>query len=120
MEIKKTGLRLRAKEQIQKFHRVSSFKPEYCDLLVEHMSKGLSFNAFAGVIKVSQAVLYKWSKKYPEFQDARNRGDAAALLHWEKVGRAGMMGKVPNFNAAVYIFSMKNKFDWTDKVDHRA
>lgn len=116
-DIKKTGLRLRAKEQIHRFHTISRYRPEYCDMLVEHMGNGLSFNAFAGVIKVSQGTLYKWSKKHPEFAEARTRGDAAALLYWEQCGKSGMLGEIKNFNPSVYIFSMKNKFDWTDRPE---
>jgi hypothetical protein len=32
-----------------------------------------------------------------------------------KIGIAGVLGKIPNFNSAAWIFNMKNRFKWTDR-----
>lgn len=34
---------------------------------------------------------------------------------WENIGMKGMKGEIPNFNSTVWIFNMKNRFNWTDK-----
>ena len=46
-----------------------------------------------------------------------NRLAARAAVHsaWEKAGRKGMLTK--GFNAAVWIFNMKNRCGWTDRAD---
>jgi len=95
----------------------TKYKPEYCEMLVEHMLDGLSFDSFAGVIGVNSDTLHEWKRVHPEFSVAKTHGHAKAMLWWEKLGRAAAAGKVPNFNAAVFIFSMKNKFGWRDRID---
>lgn len=104
--------------------RPTAYDPKYCDELVAHMAGGLSFESFAGTISVGRATLYNWTKAHAEFLDAKNIGTERSRLWWEKVGRAAASGqKVPgfdhkHFNPAVYIFTMKNCFKWTDRVEH--
>lgn len=44
------------------------------------------------------------------------------LHEWEKIGLFGAKGEIEGFNAASWIFNMKNRFreDWRDKqeTDH--
>jgi transposase len=54
--------------------RPTSYKPEYCEMLVEHMAQGLSFESFAAVTDTWKAALYDWVKTYPEFSNAKQRG----------------------------------------------
>lgn len=51
--------------------RKSKFKKEYCDMLIEHMKLGKSFETFAGKIRVSRRTLYDWVESYPEFKEAK-------------------------------------------------
>lgn len=41
------------------------------------------------------------------------------LMTWEKIGIDGAKGKLDGFNAASWIFNMKNRFkdDWRDKQE---
>lgn len=98
--------------------RPSKYKPEYCEKLVEHMSAGYAFESFSATIGVHRDTLYEWEKVHPEFSEAKKKGTEASFLWWEKLGMAGAVGKVKNFNAAVWIFSMKNKFGYRDKHEH--
>lgn len=96
--------------------RPSSFKPEFCEQLVAHMSEGLSFETFGAVIDVAEKTLYNWTEKYPEFLQAKEKGFLANKYFWERAGINGMKaGK--DFNAVVWIFNMKNRFRWRDQVD---
>lgn len=97
--------------------RPTKYKHEYCDMLVEHMSKGLSFESFAATIQVHDGTLRDWEAKFPEFAVAKKNGYAHCRIYWEKVGAGGMLGKIPGFNATVWIFSMKNRFRWADRVE---
>lgn len=101
------------------------FKDEYCDKLIEHMSEGMSFESFAGVIGVGRETLYKWVGKedpktsedkarHPEFKDARKIAIEQCLLYWENEGKKGMWGG-KNFNPSVWIFNMRNRFGWRDE-----
>ena len=97
--------------------RPTKYKPEYCELLIEHMKSGLSFEAFAGVVGVWKDVLYDWVAKFPEFSDAKKLASSANLLTLEKIGHAGMVGKIPGFNLGAWCFKMKNMHGWRDRVE---
>lgn len=105
----------------------TKYKKQYCQELVEHMRDGYSFHSFAGKIGVGARTLFDWLDKYPDFQDAKDQGEHACLLFWEKTGIAGMFGKTfknrdgkefkVNVNPAIWIFNMKARFakhGWRD------
>lgn len=100
--------------------RPTKYDPKYCDMLVDHCKKGLSFEAFAGLIGISRSTLYRWIEENPEFSDTKERADSAVLYAMETLGMAGTAGKVKNFNVVGWIFQMKNKCKWTDRkeLDH--
>lgn len=95
--------------------RPSKYKKEYGAQLITHMTTGLSFESFGGVVGVNRDTLYAWAERHREFSDAKKRGEAVSRLFWEKMGIMGMTGKVKGFNVAAWIFSMKNRFSWRDK-----
>jgi hypothetical protein len=97
--------------------RPTNYKPEYCDLVVEHMSQGLSFETFGHVVKAHKQTLYEWTEKFQEFGDAKKRGELASQIFWERIGIAGTTGKLKNFNAASWIFNMRNRFGWRNDPD---
>lgn len=109
--------------------RPTSYKSEYCDLLIKHMAKGLSFEAFAGRVGVSRRVLYDWLKAHEEFLHAREVGEARSLLVWERVGIKYILNQSESettrtidettsksvsrsLNAAVWRMNMQNRFAW--------
>lgn len=100
--------------------RPSLYKPEYCQMLIDHMSSGLSFESFAGLIGVCRATVYNFEKNQ-EFLDAKRVAFEKNRLFWEKVGIEGMFmgGKENPFNATVWVFNMKNRFNWKDKTEVR-
>lgn len=51
----------------QKPHRPVPFKPEYTEMLKEHLAEQWSFNSFGGKIGVSAFTLRKYRKQNPEF-----------------------------------------------------
>ena len=50
-----------------KVGRPTEYKEEFCQMLIDHMSEGYSFESFGGIVGVSERVLYDWEKKFPEF-----------------------------------------------------
>jgi hypothetical protein len=97
--------------------RPTLYKKEYCQLLLEHCEKGLSFEAFAGVVRVSVDTLLEWANKHTEFSLAKKEASALSRLFWERLGIRIAAGQLKNANAAVYIFNMKNRFKWRDRWD---
>lgn len=95
--------------------RPTQYREEYCEMLIEHMSKGLSYESFAGLIGVGRSTIYDWEKSQPAFSDAKSVGHAKMTLNLEEIGLKGMMGKLKGFNASTFIFTMKNKCGWSDK-----
>lgn len=109
--------------------RPTKYLPEYCDLVIEHCSKGYSFDSFAGLVKVNQDTIYEWAKVYPDFSEAKAVALEAARLHWEKLSIEGLptestfddkgrIVKQTTIPASVWVFSMKNRFsrEWSDRI----
>lgn len=98
--------------------RPSKFRGEYCAMLIKHMGvDGLSYESFAGVIEVDRDTLYHWETKYPKFSDAKKLAVSKNKVFWEKIGMAGMAGQIPGFNATLWIFNMKNRHGWRDRIE---
>lgn len=107
--------------EVQERDEKGQFRPkyreEYCKMLVEHMSKGLSYETFAAVIGTHRDTLKSWENIHPEFMEAKKMGQDAAQLIWERIGLAQSMGdkKIGKGSSISWIFTMKNKFKWTDR-----
>lgn len=105
--------------------RPSLYKPEYCDKLIEHMAKGLSFESFAGSVGVCRNTLYDWAKAHPEFDKAKDMALERARIFWEQLGIThilnesesthGLGSSSRSLNSTVWMFNMKNRFGWRDK-----
>lgn len=81
--------------------RPSSYKPEYCQMLIKHMEEGSSFWSFAGVVSVCFDTLSEWTKVHPEFSEAKRHGLAKLLLFDEKVARAGSTGQLKRHSKTI-------------------
>lgn len=97
--------------------RPTKYKPEYCQMLIDHMSQGLSFESFAADVDTWAGTLYRWEEAHPEFREAKRKGFEKCRKFYEKAGVAGFMGKIPGFNTAAWIFNMKNRFKWHDRQE---
>ena len=101
-----------------KMGRPTKYNKKYCDMLIDHMKQGLSFESFGGVVGVCKETLYEWTRKHQDFLDAKKRGTSCTILYWEKIGIAGTLGKIPGFNSTSWIFNMKNREPkWKDRHD---
>lgn len=99
--------------------RPTDYKPEYCDLVIEHMAKGYSFESFAGLVDAHKDTIYEWLKSHPEFTDAKKKATDKCRLFWESVGIEGVWNhpEEKTLNTGNYVFQMKNRFKWTDRVE---
>jgi len=110
--------------------RPSKYKLEYCDMLIQHMSEGLSFESFGGIVDVCKDTLYEWARNHKEFSYAKKTARSKCLLFWERLGKAGTVGlkqlknkdgsvtDLKGFNAAMWIYNMKCRFreEWHDSL----
>lgn len=103
------------KKVVPKKGRPSLYKPEYDDLLIEHMRQGYSYETFAAIVDVCRDTLYQWEKDYPSFSYSKRRAKDKSQLYWEKLGLEGIRGELLSFSASAYIFTMKNRFQWIDE-----
>jgi len=99
-----------------KVGRPTKYNPDYCNLLIEHLTNGFSYQSFAAICAVDIDTLYQWEKDHPDFSEAKRRAMPYARLFWEKEGMKGMQGKTRAFNSTVWVFTMKNRFKWHDNV----
>jgi hypothetical protein len=98
--------------------RPTSYKPEYCDAVIEHMAEGASLTSFAASVGAARSTINEWMEHNEEFSEAVKRGKAVCAAWWEKVGRTQALdGKG---NATLVIFGLKNMAaeDWREKTQH--
>lgn len=96
--------------------RPSDYLPEYCQMLLEHMSEGFSYETFAAKIDTCRQTLYNWEKEYPEFLDTKRIAIEKCQLWWEKRGMDLYSSKEgPNLQASLWMFQMKARFRWKDQ-----
>jgi len=96
---------------------MAKYKEEFADQLPTMFANGESVAEVCQVLGVTRRAFYDWVDKYPEFAAAYEEGKGASEAWWTKLGRAGATGKV-GIQPTVWIFNMKNRFDWRDKTDH--
>lgn len=101
------------------------YDPKYCEMLIEHMSKGLSYESFSAKIGTYRQILYRWEQEFPDFCDAKKRAQELCQYWWELAGNNGLYSVVEHgeegsttvekkINNAIWIFSMKARFGWRD------
>jgi len=104
---KKTKSKKPTNKEAEPVGRPTDYKPEYCEMLINHMAKVYSFESFAGLIGVSKQTLYDWRKKYKEFLDAHNVGKSKVQLGVEKMFKGQATGQMKGSPASL-IFWAKN------------
>jgi hypothetical protein len=107
--------------------RPTLYKPEYCQMLIDHMAQGFSFESFAAVTNTTRETLYHWCDSQPDFLHAKKEATMHCMMFWEKLGINNVLNieeqydrferRSKSLNSAVWIFNMKNRFKWTDRVE---
>lgn len=113
--------------------RPSKYDPKYCQMLIDHMASGFSYESFGGLeeVSVSKQTLYDWENAYPDFLDAKKIGSQKNLMFWERKGHEGLFDQTEyneqgkpilkkTLNSTVWIFSMKNRHKWKDRQEVEA
>lgn len=80
-------------------------------------ANGESVAEVAVKLGIGRTTFYNWVDKYPKFKEAYAQGQFICEAWWMQAGRLGMMGRIANVNATLWIFNMKNRFKWRDRPD---
>lgn len=100
--------------------RPTKYKPEYCQMVVDHMADGASLTSFAAEIDVARSTINEWIDANPDFSEAVKRAKAKCAAWWERLGRNNAI--TGDGNATLVIFGLKNMAaeDWREKqeIDH--
>jgi hypothetical protein len=100
-----------------KLGRPDKYEKKYCDMLIDHMSNGYSFQSFAGEISVTIKTLYNWCDTYPDFLHAMEIGRAKGLNYDEKLLTKGALGTLRGYNFNAHKWKMANMYRWSEKVE---
>ena len=97
--------------------RPSTYKPEYCDEVIELGRQGKSPAQIAANLDVARTTLIQWADEHPEFMTALTRAKTFEQAFWEDEGFKGM--KADKFNATVWTKSMQARFrdDYTERQE---
>lgn len=104
-------------EVVTPLGRPTLYKPEYCQMLIDHMTEGYSFESFGGLITTTRDNLYHWCTIHEAFSYAKKIGRLRQLQHDEKTLDMMSKGMIQGGSAAALIFKMKNCHKWTDKQE---
>jgi len=96
--------------------RPEEYDPKFCEEIIGHLKKGYSKVAAAGLCGFCKTSMWRWEKKHPEFRTAIKRGETLSQIYWENIAMDYMIEEFrgPKLNPAVWIFNMRNRFNWSD------
>jgi hypothetical protein len=97
-------LQSRQKPEGYVFGRPTLYRPEYCEMVIQRMSEGVSLTAFAGTIGVSKNAVYEWIRAHAAFGDAVSCARAARTLWLERKLLRSRTGA----ETAAAIFALRN------------
>jgi hypothetical protein len=102
--------------------RPTNYRPEHCIQMIEAMATGLSAEAAAASIGISNRALHEWQQRHEEFRSAIQEGRQLALLWWER--RAQAMAEGGPGSAQIVSLGLRNRSraasGWVDthKMEH--
>jgi len=98
-----------------KLGRPTDFKPEYCEMLIEHMKKTQTYESFSTELGVCRKTLYNWERDNPSFLHAKRIGKEFFERSMFNIGMSIATGKIKG-NPACFIFLAKNTTSFRDDV----
>lgn len=85
------------------------FKLEYCQLLVDHMKEGFSFDSFGATALCGKDQLYLWADVYPEFSEAKRLGTSLSLKFYETLAKMQATGQLRSLKSETPILDSNNR-----------
>src|SRR5215831_15887279 len=92
--------------------RPSTYRPEYCQRVIDHMGKGKSLTAFAGSIGAGKETVYGWITAYPDFAEAVDKARAARVNKLE--GKMLDADKMCDVTASIFALKNADPDEWRE------
>jgi len=101
----------------QKVGRPSSYRPEFCALVLKLGEEGKSFTQMAVATNHDKASLLRWKEEHEEFRTALTLALQKSQQWWEEKAQAGLGDR--NFNAALWMKVVASRFreDYADRKE---
>ena len=96
--------------------RPTKYDAKLCKLLPAMFANGESVSEVCAELGITKETFFQWEKLHPDFSDSYKKGKELSEAWWAKLGRSGAMGRA-KIQPATWIFNMKNRFGWTDRVE---
>ncbi len=101
--------------------RPAIFTKEYADAISNDLPqmfiRGESIAQVCKKLEMGKDSFKKLCELSPKFAAAYAQGLDYAEAWWTETGQMGSVGKI-KINSATWIFNMKNRFKWVDRVEH--
>lgn len=101
--------------------RPEIFTKQYADTIAADLPqmfiRGESLAQVCKKLEIGKDSFKKLCELSPKFSAAYAQGVNYAEAWWTEIGQAGSVGKI-KINSATWIFNMKNRFRWVDRVEH--
>lgn len=99
-----------------KQYPTSEARRELCRVYCEYLKQGYSKQFFP---ECATETMRRYIKEFPEDfdEDEMDKALRIGLNFIERCGMAGMLGKIEKFNPTTWIFIMKNRAGWKDRID---
>lgn len=89
--------------------RPTRYKPEYCEMLIDHMKQGKPFETFGNKVGVTYQTLYNWAQNHDEFFEAKCMGEAWALEFYDDLAKATMTGTLRRVGRETFAVDEKGQ-----------
>ena len=101
--------------------RPTDYKPEYCQMLIDHMSNGGMIETFGPTIGVCRKTLYTWRIEQPEFLHAFNVGLDLHLQYMMDKASPHLVERFqgPKVNTGLFKLLMANIHGWREKEESK-
>jgi hypothetical protein len=96
------------------FGRPTSYRPEYCQLVLEWGKLGKSRAWMCSRLDITPKTMASWEAAHPDFLSATTRAKMHAQAHWEDQGHDNLL--TSGFQSSVWSRSMAARFpdDWRE------
>ncbi len=95
--------------------RPTKYESRLADVLPALFLEGQSIAEVCVALGIGRTTFYEWTNRHEAFRDAVEVGKLVSEAKWNQVGREAAFGD-RRINVAAWIFNMKNRFGWTDRI----
>ncbi len=98
---------------------ISKYKPEFCEMLLEHCAEGRSIETFAAKINTVPEALMFWSNKYVDFEVCLRVAYWKSYAYWEDlvIEDTKQIREFKVLEPTIFKMVMKNRYKWRDTTD---